>query len=53
MATPHHPDTQMPGSNAPRQPAFDGGGLRPVALVTGAARRIGRTIADAIKEALR
>ena len=45
MATPHHPDTQMPGSNAPRQPAFDGGGLRPVALVTGAARRIGRTIA--------
>jgi len=45
MATPHHPDTQMPGSNAPQRRAYEGGGLRPVALVTGAARRIGRVIA--------
>ncbi|MFL6629538.1 MAG: SDR family oxidoreductase [Vitreoscilla sp.] len=45
MATPHHPDAQMPGSDAPQRPAREGGGPRPVALVTGAARRIGRTIA--------
>ena len=40
MATPHHPDTQMPDSGAPQR-----GGPRAVALVTGAARRIGRVIA--------
>ena len=44
MATPHHPDPQMPSPNAPQR-AIQGDGPRPVALVTGAARRIGRTIA--------
>jgi len=45
MATPHHPDAQMPGSDAAQRHAGEAGGLRPVALVTGAARRIGRAIA--------
>ena len=42
MATPHHPGAQM----SPHQRrAYEGGGARAVALVTGAARRIGRVIA--------
>lgn len=45
MATPHHPDTQMPGLGAPGRGTAGSGGARPVALVTGAARRIGRVIA--------
>jgi len=43
MATPHHPDTQMPGAGASERAGS--AGPRPVALVTGAARRIGRVIA--------
>ena len=35
----------MPTTGAPRHRAGEGGGPRPVALVTGAARRIGRVIA--------
>ncbi len=45
MATPHHPDAEMSSSGAPRRRAREGGGVRAVALVTGAARRIGRVIA--------
>ena len=45
MATPHHPDAEMSVSGAPQRRAYEGGGTRAVALVTGAARRIGRVIA--------
>ena len=45
MATPHHPDAQMPASETPQRGAATPDGPRPVALVTGAARRIGRVIA--------
>ncbi|HYP33523.1 MAG TPA: SDR family oxidoreductase [Burkholderiaceae bacterium] len=45
MPTPHHPDAQKPDSDAPQRRAARGDGPRPVALVTGAARRIGRVIA--------
>jgi len=45
MAAPHHPDREMPDPQAPRRRASDGDEPRPVALVTGAARRIGRAIA--------
>ena len=45
MATPHHPDAEFASPGAPQRRAYEGGGLRPVALVTGAARRIGRVIA--------
>lgn len=45
MATPHHPDAEKPASGPPQRRAYEGGGVRPVALVTGAARRIGRVIA--------
>jgi NAD(P)-dependent dehydrogenase (short-subunit alcohol dehydrogenase family) len=42
MATPHHPDAQM---SPPQRHTHEAGGTRAVALVTGAARRIGRVIA--------
>jgi NAD(P)-dependent dehydrogenase (short-subunit alcohol dehydrogenase family) len=45
MATPHHPDAEKSSSGAPQRRAYEGGGTRAVALVTGAARRIGRVIA--------
>ncbi len=44
MATPHHPDAEK-SSGPPQRRAYEGGGARPVGLVTGAARRIGRVIA--------
>ena len=45
MATPHHPDAEKPAAGTPLRRAYEGGGTRAVALVTGAARRIGRVIA--------
>jgi NAD(P)-dependent dehydrogenase (short-subunit alcohol dehydrogenase family) len=45
MATPHHPDAEKSRSGSPHRRAYEGGGTRAVALVTGAARRIGRVIA--------
>ena len=45
MATPHHPDAEKSSSSPPQRRAYEGGGVRAVALVTGAARRIGRVIA--------
>jgi NAD(P)-dependent dehydrogenase (short-subunit alcohol dehydrogenase family) len=45
MANAHHPDAQMPSPEPPQRRAYEGGGVRAVALVTGAARRIGRVIA--------
>ena len=45
MATPHHPDAETTPSDPPHRRAYEGGGTRAVALVTGAARRIGRVIA--------
>jgi NAD(P)-dependent dehydrogenase (short-subunit alcohol dehydrogenase family) len=42
MATPHHPDAEKSASGRPNRRADD---TRAVALVTGAARRIGRVIA--------
>jgi len=41
MTTPHHPFAEK----TPHRRAYEGGGVRAVALVTGAARRIGRVIA--------
>ncbi len=41
MTTPHHPSAEK----TPQRRAYEGGGVRAVALVTGAARRIGRVIA--------
>ena len=41
MTTPHHPSPEK----TPQRRAYEGGGVRAVALVTGAARRIGRVIA--------
>jgi len=45
MTSPHHSDAQKSSSDAPHRRAYERGGVRPVALVTGAARRIGRVIA--------
>ena len=45
MTHPHHPDAESSRSRSPQRRAFEGGGTRAVALVTGAARRIGRAIA--------
>ena len=45
MTSPHHSDTQKSSSDAPHRRAYERGDVRPVALVTGAARRIGRVIA--------
>ena len=53
MATPHHPDAEKAASGlldpcaagSPHRRAYEGGRVRAVALVTGAARRIGRVIA--------
>ena len=45
MATPHHPDREISPAGLPQRRAYEGGGMRAVALVTGAARRIGRVIA--------
>ena len=41
----------MSRSNAPHRRAYEGGGVRPVAVVTGAARRIGRVIAQELAHA--
>jgi NAD(P)-dependent dehydrogenase (short-subunit alcohol dehydrogenase family) len=51
MATPHHPDAKISSSGAPQRRAYEGGGMRAVALVTGAARRIGRVIALELAQA--
>jgi NAD(P)-dependent dehydrogenase (short-subunit alcohol dehydrogenase family) len=45
MTSPHHSDAQKSSSDAPHRRAYERGSVRPVALVTGAARRIGRVIA--------
>jgi NAD(P)-dependent dehydrogenase (short-subunit alcohol dehydrogenase family) len=45
MAHPHHPDPEKSPEGPPQRRAYEGGGTRAVALVTGAARRIGRVIA--------
>ena len=51
MATPHHPDAEKSAPGAPQRRAYEGGGTRAVALVTGAARRIGRVIALELAQA--
>jgi NAD(P)-dependent dehydrogenase (short-subunit alcohol dehydrogenase family) len=45
MAHPHHPDAENSPAGLPHRRAYEGGSTRAVALVTGAARRIGRVIA--------
>ena len=45
MTSPHHSDVQKSSPDAPHRRAYERGGVRAVALVTGAARRIGRVIA--------
>ena len=45
MAHPHHPDAEKSLPGPLHRRAYEGGGARAVALVTGAARRIGRVIA--------
>ncbi len=45
MATPHHLDAEISPAGTPHRRAYEHDGPRPVALVTGAARRIGRVIA--------
>ena len=51
MTSPHHSDAQISSPDAPHRRAYEGGGVRPVALVTGAARRIGRVIALELAQA--
>jgi NAD(P)-dependent dehydrogenase (short-subunit alcohol dehydrogenase family) len=51
MTSPHHPGEEMSRSNVPHRRAYEGGGVRPVAVVTGAARRIGRVIALELAQA--
>jgi NAD(P)-dependent dehydrogenase (short-subunit alcohol dehydrogenase family) len=51
MTTPHHPGAEKSSSGAPHRRAYEGGGTRAVALVTGAARRIGRVIALELAQA--
>ena len=45
MANPHHPDAEMSSAGTLHRRAYERGDARAVALVTGAARRIGRVIA--------
>jgi NAD(P)-dependent dehydrogenase (short-subunit alcohol dehydrogenase family) len=45
MSNPHHPDAEKLSAGTLQRRAYEGGGTRAVALVTGAARRIGRVIA--------
>jgi NAD(P)-dependent dehydrogenase (short-subunit alcohol dehydrogenase family) len=45
MAPPHHPDAKKSDPGPPQRRAYEGHRTRAVALVTGAARRIGRVIA--------
>jgi len=51
MTSPHHSDVQKSSPDAPHRRAYERGGVRAVALVTGAARRIGRVIALELAQA--
>ena len=51
MTSPHHSVVQKSSPDAPHRRAYERGGVRAVALVTGAARRIGRVIALELAQA--
>lgn len=51
MTSPHHSEVQKSSPDAPHRRAYERGGVRAVALVTGAARRIGRVIALELAQA--
>jgi NAD(P)-dependent dehydrogenase (short-subunit alcohol dehydrogenase family) len=51
MTSPHHSDVQKSSPDAPHRRAYERDGVRAVALVTGAARRIGRVIALELAQA--
>jgi NAD(P)-dependent dehydrogenase (short-subunit alcohol dehydrogenase family) len=51
MAHAHHSDAENSSPGSPQRRAREGGGVRAVALVTGAARRIGRVIALELAQA--